>query len=102
MFKIKANPTIPARITIVGQGREQQLNVVFRHKTQDERDALAQQVADGKVDTAGLLVDLIESWDADMEVSAGAIAALQQHQPGAAEAILSAYGQAIRVERAKN
>lgn len=65
-FKIKSNPTIDACITIVGQGREQQLNVTYRHKTGKEYDALMKQLAAGEITTADLLLLLIEKWDADL------------------------------------
>ncbi len=101
-FTIKSNPTIDASITIVGQGREQQLNVTYRHMTGKEYDALMKQLAANEISTADLLLLLIEKWDADMPVSKESIDLLCEHQPGADLAIASAFNDAIRVERKKN
>jgi len=101
-FQIKANPTIDAKVTIVGQGREQELNVTFRHKTGKEYDALMKKLAADKISTADLLLLLIEKWDADMPVSKEAFHLLCEHQPGADLAIATAFNDAIRVERRKN
>lgn len=101
-FKIKSNPTIDACITIVGQGREQQLNITYRHKTGKEYEALMKQLAAGEITTADLLLLLIADWDADMRVSKESIELLCEHQPGADVAIASAFNDAIRVDRRKN
>ncbi len=100
-FQIIANPTIPATITIVGQGREQKLNVVFRHKTSSEYEALMKQLHDGEITIADLLLALLDAWEADQPVSKEAIELLREHQPGADLAIASAYNEALNVERKK-
>lgn len=101
-FQIKANPTFPASLTIVGQGREQKLNVVFRHKTRTEYADLLKSLADGELDAAGLVLALLESWDADAPLDQSGLDLLQEHQPGADFAIISAYGEALAVARKKN
>lgn len=101
-FKIKSNPTIDATITIVGQGREQQLSVTYRHKTSKEYEALMKQLEAGEISISGLLLALVEKWDADLPVSKESIDLLCEHQPGADLAIASAFNEAIRVERKKN
>lgn len=100
-FTIKAEPTIDACLTIVGQGREQQLNVTYRHKTGKEYAALMKRLADGKIKISDLLLELLDKWDADMPVSKEAIELLCEHQPGADLAIASAYNEALKVERKK-
>lgn len=102
MFKLKANPTIDARVTITGQGREQTLNLTFRHKTRSEYQALWEDVAGDKRKIEDVLVELIEKWDADANVSVESIRLLQDHQPGADFAILSAYNDALTVARKGN
>lgn len=101
-FIIKANPTIDATVTIVGQGRKQKLSLTFRHKTGDEYDALMERLKNGEISTAELLVELIEKWDADMPLEEASINVLRQHQPGADLAIMQAYNEALKVEREKN
>lgn len=101
-FIIKANPTIDAKISITGQGRTQTLDLTFRHKTADEYSALMAKMEKGKLTTEGLLLELVERWDADMPFDEAAIRMLRQHQPGADLAIVQAYNEAIQVGRAKN
>lgn len=100
-FIIKAAPTIDASLTIVGQGREQQLNVTYRHKTNKEYAALIKRLSEGKITVSDLLLELVEKWDADLPVSKTAIDLLCEHQPGADLAIASGYNEALKVERKK-
>ena len=102
MFAIKANPTFDASLTIVGQGREQQLNVTFKHKPRADYLAMLEKVGSGKLKSADALLSIIEKWDADAELSAKSIALLQEEQPGADWAILSGYGDALAVARKGN
>jgi hypothetical protein len=102
MFKIAANSTFDASLTIVGQGREQKLNVTFRHKMQDDHLAMLEKISSGELKTEDAILDIVEKWDADAELSAESIKLLQQQQPGADWAILSGYGQALAVARKGN
>lgn len=102
MFKIAANPTFDAALTIVGQGREQKLNVTFKHKPRAEYLALLESVGKGETPVSDALLSLLAKWDADAELSAESLALLQEEQPGADWAILSAYGEALAVARKGN
>lgn len=102
MFRIKADPTFDANITIVGQGREQTLGVTFRHKTRTEYADILQALAEGKLDVADAILDLVAKWDADVEISKEAIELLQDEQPGSDWAIVTAYSEAITVARKGN
>ena len=103
MFKIEQNPTIEASVTIIGQGREQTLNVTFRAKTRSEYTALLEGVDYSKSESAvDVVVALIEKWDADKPVSKEAVQMLADHQPGAEWAILTAYTEALAVAKKGN
>jgi len=102
MFKIKADPTFDACLTIVGQGREQQLNVTFKHKSKADYLAMLEKVGNGDVKPVDALLSIIEKWDADADLSAKSIAMLQEEQPGADWAILAGYGEALAVSRKGN
>ena len=102
MFKIKADPTFAARLTITGQGREQTLNVTFRAMTRTEYADMLKAIADGGRDTAEAIVSIIEKWDADAPVSVESVKLLQDHQPGADWAIITGYGDALTVARKGN
>ncbi|GAP66829.1 hypothetical protein MBSD_n2144 [Mizugakiibacter sediminis] len=102
MFSIKANPTFDAAITIIGQGREQQLNVTFKHKPRTEYLALLDKIGKGETSVADALLALLDKWDADADLSAKSLALLQEQQPGADWAILQAYGEALVVARKGN
>lgn len=102
MFKIAANPTFDASLTIVGQGREQKLNVTYRHKPRADYLALLKSVSKGDKSVADAILEVVEKWDADADLSAKSIAMLQEQQPGADWAILSGYGEALAVARKGN
>jgi hypothetical protein len=102
MFKIQSNPTFDAALKIVGQGREQTLNVTFRHKTRSEYGDLMKSIAEGKTDTADAVLAIVDKWDADAPLSAESVKLLGEHQPGAEWAILTGYGDALTVARKGN
>ena len=101
-FIIKGNPTIDARVTITGQGRKQVLELTFRNKPDEDYAALVAEVEAGTLTMTGLLLALIERWDADMKLEEASVSALNSYQPGAHLAILQAYHQARHVELEKN
>lgn len=102
MFKIKADPTFDAALTIVGQGREQQLNVTFKHKPRADYAAMLQKIVDGKLEAADALLQLVAKWDADAELNKASIKVLQDEQPGCDWAIITAYSEALTVARKGN
>lgn len=102
MFTIEANPTFKASLVLVGQGREQTLNVTYRHKDTDEFRALMDAVAKEEKTVAAALLELVESWDADAELNADTIAKLQKAQPGVDWAIVEGYSRSVVVARKGN
>lgn len=102
MFKIQANPTIDAKLTLEGQGRSQTLELTFKHNTRTDYLKLIQDVRDEKRDPADAVASLIEKWDADLPPTADSLKLLDDHQPGALWAILNAYGDALVVARKGN
>lgn len=102
MFKIAANPTFDAALVMKGQGREQTLNVTFRHKPKSEYLALIQDIRDGKVSPADAVLQLVEKWDADAELNRESVDLLAEQQPGCDWAIVEGYGQALAVARKGN
>lgn len=102
MYEIMAPETIATTLTMVGQGREQKLRLVYRHKTLDEYGALLDDLREGRITpTQGVMV-LVESWEASMPLSEQTLATLNQQQPGAVWAIVEGYGQSLAVARKGN
>jgi hypothetical protein len=64
--------------------------------------AMLDKVGKGKQAPADALLSILAKWDADADLSAKSIALLQEEQPGADWAILSAYGEALAVARKGN
>ncbi|HKN46064.1 MAG TPA: phage tail assembly chaperone [Propionibacteriaceae bacterium] len=100
MFKIIPDPTFDATLTLIGQGKEQKLNVTFRHKTKSEYQAMFEAKDDDEL--AANVVSIIEKWDADAPVSVESVKSLLEHQLGAGWAILHGYGEALMVARKGN
>lgn len=101
-FKIKANPTFEATLTLVGQGREQKLKLTFRHMTRSAYGELLKAVGEGDKSVEDAVLAAVEAWDADTALAAEAVRDLDEQQPGATWAILSAYGDALGVARKGN
>mgnify|MGYP002507245437 CR=1 FL=1 len=102
MFKINANPTFEATLTIVGQGREQKLNLSLRHKTKSQYAELFKGLQEGNSTPVDVILELVEKWDADTEFSRTSLEQLQEQQPGADWAIITGYGEALVVARKGN
>jgi hypothetical protein len=100
MFKIKQDPTFPGTIKLASMGREQVLEVTFRAKTASEYEKLAGNKADKRGEEAFLA--LVESWNADMPLDKESVALLNEHQPGAAWAVVLHYGEALMASRKGN
>lgn len=102
MFKIKANPTFDATVVIVGQGREQKLNLTYRHIPRSEYADMLKAMADEKMESEDAILKLVEKWDADGELNSETIKLLCDHQPGADWAIIVGYADAMTVARKGN
>ncbi|MDF4005321.1 phage tail assembly chaperone [Luteibacter sp. PPL552] len=102
MFTIKAPATIPATLTIEGQGREQKLNLVYRSMPRTDYQAKIEQLQKGETSVDKVLLELVESWEADVPFDAAGIALAQQEQPGLVLAILFGYSEANSVGRKGN
>ncbi len=92
MFKIKANPTFPATVKIRAPGGEvQELPVVFKHMSKDSVQEFFKLAYENKRGDAECLLDLIESWDADMELSVDSINQLFQNYRDSSKEIFNTY-----------
>lgn len=91
-FKIKANPTFPAIVKIRAAGGEVlDLPVVFRHKRRDDVQAFFRDAAEQGRPDVDCILDLVESWDADMPLSRESVLELMQEHPAAPARIFDTY-----------
>lgn len=108
MFKIQPNPTFDAAIKLVSHGEEQTLNLTFRAKPADDYQAMLTAIGkekDAKKSSeamADAFVQLVEKWDADMDLNRDSVLALNNHRPGAVWLILDAYGEKMIAARKGN
>lgn len=102
MFKINAEPTFDATLTIIGQGREQVLKLTYRHFTREEYGDKLKAMADGQLDAADCILQLVDKWNADGPLDRDTIKRLCSVQPGADWAIITGYGDALTVARKGN
>lgn len=92
MFKIKANPTFPAKVEIRAPGGEiLSLPVVFRHKRKDDVQAFFAEAAEKNRSDVDCILDLVESWEADAPLSADSVKELMQEYPSAPARIFDKY-----------
>lgn len=101
-FKIDAEPTFKASLTIVGQGRKQKLELVFRAKPRQAYLDLLNAVSKGETNSEDAVLTLVESWNADAEFNADSLKRLDEQQPQSLWAIIEGYGTALKVELEKN
>jgi len=102
MFNVIPNPTFSSTLTVTGQGREQKLPLVYKHKTTDEFDALMTKLSAGEVTPVEAVQELVESWEADLPFCEDSLQKLQAHQPGCLSAIIADYSTAFLVSRKGN
>ena len=102
MFKIQGDPTIPANVIIVGQGKEQTLELVYHRIPLSRYSEMLAKLGEGALAPSDAVLELVESWKADAPLNAESLGLLREHQPGAEAAIITAYGDALRVARKGN
>lgn len=103
MFTIRAPETIEATLTITGQGRSQQLELAFKHRTaSDYRELLERIDKEGGLTAADAVFESLAKWNADAELTRENVQLLGEHQPGVLWAIMTAYGEALLVARKGN
>ena len=102
MFTVKAPETFKATLTIVGHGREQKLNLTYRHKAADDYQALFEQVGKGEKTPIQAVLDIVAEWDADAELDTAGVEFADKQQIGLVLAILQGYHDSIAVARKGN
>ena len=96
MFKIKAYPTFPATVKIRAPGGEvQELPVVFKHMRKDDVKGFFEQASENNRSDVECILDLVESWKADMDLSPESVGELIQNYPASAHAIFACYMQEL-------
>jgi hypothetical protein len=96
MFKIKANPTFPATVKIRAPGGEvQELPVVFKHMRKDDVKAFFENASEKNRADEDCVLDLVESWQADMPLTRDSISELMQNYPTSIHAIFACYMQEL-------
>lgn len=102
MFKVKAPEAIKASLTIVGHGREQKLNLTYRHMTQEAYSAVLGRLAGQEITSTQAILDMVIEWDADVDLDTAGVDEALQQQIGLDAVIITGYAQAIQVARKGN
>ena len=97
LFKTKPPETFPATMILVGQGREETLKAVCKHRARDDYFAMIERATKGEVSPEQVVMDLLASWEADEELSADTLRQMDNDRPGIVWAIITAYGKALGV-----
>jgi hypothetical protein len=103
-FKNTPNPTFWATVEIPMPGGEPQpLEIEFRHKRKSEGIELIERMRTGEIGIIDVLRELVAGWrGAEREFSDAELVELDENFIGAADAIFSAYPEALRGARRKN
>jgi hypothetical protein len=90
--------TIPATLTVKGQGEEPiTFNITFHNRRGSE---VAQKLEE--TDVPSTLLFLVESWEAEYPLTEEGIREMEDDRPGMLQAIFTAYGEARSVAKVKN
>lgn len=104
-LKRETPKTIPASVTIIGQGQRASFDVVFRNLTLAEFQKKAEELTASNTPDpdAHLILFVVESWsDIDYDLTVEDIVAANNDRPGFIGAMVDAFMGARRVERVKN
>lgn len=93
-----APKTIPATLTIIGQGSTDKLNVTYHNRKQSEITALLE----GGASLGALIPFLVESWDTDFELTEEGVREFEDEYPGIVDILLTGFHRAHRKEAEKN
>ncbi|MDF3837153.1 phage tail assembly chaperone [Cupriavidus basilensis] len=104
MFQINPDPTFVGTVKIpAAGGKEQELRLVFKHKTRDEAKEYFQRATDSDASDTKLLLEVIAGWeDVDAEFSEEALNRLIQNYQAAPRAIFEGYLAELQVARLGN
>lgn len=97
-LKRKTAETIPLALTLVAQGEEVTINIVYHNRKGSEISAKH----DEGVTMAELVRYLVKSWDAEFGLTDADLTDLEDAYPGTLLAVMEAYNDARTVARAKN
>ena len=90
--------TLPATLTITGQGSTDKLDVTYHNRRQSEVIERAQ----GGGSMGALVVFVVESWDTDFDLTEEGIQAFEDEYPGIVGILMEGFHQARRKELEKN
>lgn len=82
--------TIPATLTVIGQGSTDKLNVIYHNRKASE----LKSKFDGNSTMAGVIPYIVESWDSDFEVTEEGVTAFEDEYPGIIDVLLEGYHKA--------
>jgi hypothetical protein len=98
-LKRKTAETIPATLTVKGQGEEVKFNITYRNHKQSEVVAKLQEEGGNVADT---VLFMVAEWDAEYPLTADGITEMEDERPGMVMAIIEGFHAARSVERVKN
>ncbi|AUI05873.1 MULTISPECIES: phage tail assembly chaperone [Stenotrophomonas] len=102
MFQVKAPESFKSTLTIVGHGREQKLNLTYRHLSVADYASLLERLGDDTLSVAQAILDIVMDWDADVALDTAGVELALQQQAGLDGAIIGGYTQALQVARKGN
>lgn len=98
MLTKKAPETIPASLTITGQGETCKFNVTYFNRSQDELRSVA---GENKTLSEAVLF-VVKEWETEYELTTADLTAMEATRPGVLVAVLEGFHTARRVELEKN
>jgi hypothetical protein len=90
--------SLPATLTITGQGSTDKLDVTYHNRKQSE---IRERLESG-VTMASLIAFLVESWNTDFDLTEEGVREFEDEYPGIVEILFAGFHQTRRKELEKN
>lgn len=90
--------TLPATLTVNGQGESVVLPLTYHNRRQTELNKFIETTRDSRE----IVLYLVESWESEYDLSLDGLAALEDDRPGMILALIEGFHQARKVEAGKN
>lgn len=91
--------TLPATLTLTGQGETVKFDITYNNCKQSELDAV---MTDPEKDIADAVLFVVKDWDTEYELTKEGLAEMEDDRPGTVMAVIQGFHDARRVAKAKN
>jgi len=101
MLKRKRPATLPATLTITGQGETEKFTITYNNLPTSAYDQLVAESRE-KGGISHVVLGIVKEWDTEFELTTEGVNEAEDLNPGLVIAVIQGYHDARKVQRAKN